>query len=164
MEKTKNGFFCERFVKYFAAFCMRLVVLRTPLRAAAYEAPRQSYYRVCSTSELGDICIYFPTNLARYFSSYGSGMISTYSSTISCWAEDESGTQYDVRFAFDTIPQYRVNSSSYSYADLNITDISDTNLTFLNSTDFTVFSQDTHVSMIFLFIAGAILVTLLKRR
>ena len=155
----------ERFFKNIVTVCLRLCVLRAPLRAQAYEAPQQSYYRICSTSELGDIIIYFPTNLAKYFSRSGNGFVSTYSSNISCWGQNYSGTsQYDIRFSFDDIPQYRTSSSNYSYADLNITGIVETNLSFLNDTDFTVFSQDTTLSMIFLFVAGAILVTLLKRR
>ena len=155
----------ERFFKGFFAFSLRIFMLWSPLRAKAFEVPEQSYYRIVDTSELGDIIIYFPTNLAHYFSRSGNGFISTYSSTISTFGMPENGsTQYDIRFGFDDIPHYSTGSSSYNYADLHILSIIETNLTFLNDTDFTVFSQDTTVSMIFLFIAGAILVTLLKRR
>ena len=87
----------------------------------------------------------------KYFSRSGNGFVSTYSSNISCWGQNYSGTsQYDIRFSFDDIPQYRTSSSNYSYADLNITGIVETNLSFLNDTDFTVFSQDTTLSIFLL--------------
>ena len=90
----------------------------------AYNVPDETYYITVDTNEIGRVKIYVPYNLGKYFTTSGNSVISTYSSTITCWGTTDTGsTQYDIRFTFSAIPQYRV--SNYSYSDLTITNIVD---------------------------------------
>lgn len=130
----------------------------------AYTVPDDTYYIKADTSELGQVMIYVPYNLGKYFTTTSSGgVISTYSSNITCWGTtDTGGTQYDIRFSFSSVPQYR--TGNYSYSELTITDVIDTNLPLLSDTDFTLISQSNMVNMIMVFIGGSILLfTILKK-
>lgn len=133
--------------------------------ASAYSQPTESYYAKVTTAELGNITIYVPYNLGRYFTTDTSGgLISTYSSTISTWGQSVSGSQYDIRFTFSSVPQYKTNSTGYSYADLTITGIRETNIPLLSDTDFTLFSQSTIVNMMMLLVGGSILLFVMIKR
>lgn len=132
------------------------------LPCSAFEIPDNSYYINANTSQLGSITIYVPRNLASYFSYSGDGLISTYSSTVSCYAVTLNGTQYSVRFPTYDIPDYRlVNSSSgMSYQDLTITGVAETNLPILTEFDFQRHTDGALIAGAVLFI----LVFLLKKR
>lgn len=128
----------------------------------AFEIPDNSYYIKADTSQLGSVTIYVPRNMASYFSYSGNTLISTYSSTITCYAATTNGTQYNVRFPTYDIPEYRLvdYSTGGSYQDLTITQVTETNLPILTEFDF---QRNTDGALV----AGAvlfILVFLLKKR
>lgn len=131
--------------------------------ASAYVVPKESYYAKLQTDELGSITLYVPYNMGRYFTvDDWNGLVSTYSSTVNCWAHDINGTQYDVRFTFSGVPQYR--TGSYNYSNLNISSIAETNIPLLSDTDFTLFSQSTIVNMMMLLVGGSILLFVMIKR
>ncbi len=151
-------------LKYIILVGIVVIAAFYPFRRSAYSVPAESYYAKLSTRELGNITLYVPYNMGRYFTteSNGSGLISTYSSTITCWGVNVNGTQYDIRFTYSTNPQYRQNN--YSYEDLTITGIVESNIPLLSDTDFTLFSQTTIVNMMMLLVGGSILLfTMIKR-
>lgn len=158
MEKNAKKMLYCALVACFIAF------YSAALPTYAYSEPAESYYAIVDTREIGEIQIYVPYNMGRYFTTDNSGgLLSTYSSTISCWGRNYSGsTQYDIRFTYSNVPEYR--TGNYSYNDLNITDIIETNLPLLSATDFTLFSQGTMVNMIMLFVGGSILLFTILRK
>lgn len=148
----------------YAALIVLFLSFSFSTKSYAYSEPENAYYRIVDTTEIGEVKIFFPYNLGRYFTeSTSGGIISSYSNTVSTWRLNYDKTNYyDVRFPFLDVPEYRVNN--YNYVDLTITDIIETNLPLLSSTDFTLFSQGTMVNMIMLFVGGSILLfTMLKR-
>lgn len=132
------------------------------LPAAAFEIPDNSYYIKADTSQLGSITIYVPRNMATYFSYSGDTLISTYSSTITCYAAITNGTQYNVRFPTYDIPEYRLvdYTTGTSYQDLTITQVTETNLPILTEFDFQRNTDGALIAGVVLFI----LVFLLKKR
>lgn len=134
------------------------------ISAAAYEVPSDSYYANLQTRELGEIMVYFPYNVARYLSyDEDSGrLINTYNSQISGYGFN--GSWYSIRFPTFDVPTYRREDSSTTYQDLTITRVNETNITFLNDTDFTAFSSGTLSNLTMLLIGGCILLCLFMRR
>lgn len=132
------------------------------LPAAAFEIPDNSYYMNIQTSELGSVTVYVPRNMATYFSYSGDTLISTYSSTITCYAAVADGTQYNVRFPTYDIPEYRLvdYTTGTSYQDLTITQVTETNLPILTEFDFQRNTDGALIAGVVLFI----LVFLLKKR
>lgn len=130
----------------------------------AYEIPSDSYYMNLQTVELGEVMVYVPYNYARYLSSNDEGtkVINTYSSQITCYGYN--GRWYIIRFPTFDVPNYRNDSNSYDYDDLTITGINETNITFLNDTDFTAFSSGNLANLAMLLIGGLILICLFIRR
>ena len=93
------------------------------------------YYIDCSTSALGDVRIYVPYEYQRgSFTTNTSGdIVSLRSSTVIGLLYD-GDTAYTVRWSSFGTPQYRSYSgSSYSYYDLGVTQILDTNIQILSS-------------------------------
>lgn len=93
------------------------------------------YYIDCSTSALGDVRIYVPYEYQRgSFTTNSSGdIVSLRSSTVTGLLYD-GDTAYTVRWSSFGIPQYRSYSgSSYSYYDLGVSEILDTNIQILSS-------------------------------
>lgn len=151
--------------KYKIILCVCLVVsLMVPFSAFAYEIPSDSYYVNVDTSELGEIVIYFPYNMARYlsFNDRNNHIINTYSSQITAYGYN--GSWYQVRFPTFDVPNYRRDGTTQTYNDLTITGINETNITFLNDTDFTAFSSSTLSNLTMLLIGGSILLCLFMRR
>lgn len=93
------------------------------------------YYIDCSTSALGDVRIYVPYEYQRgSFTTNTSGdIVSLRSSTVTGLLYD-GDTAYTVRWSSFGTPQYRSYSgSSYSYYDLGVSHILDTNIQILSS-------------------------------
>lgn len=156
-------------IMMFSALLAVFVAFNVAIPAFAYTVPSDSYYIDCDTREVGRIKIYVPYNMGKYFSSTDSGgIVSNYSSNITCWGTTDTGTtQYDIRFPLFDLPEYRranYTGSSNQYADLTITKVNSTNLPLLSDTDFTLISQANIVNMIMVFIGGSILLfTILKK-
>ena len=132
------------------------------LPSFAFVIPDNTYYIQAQTSELGNIDIFVPRNMATYFSYSGSTLIGTNSSTITCYGQTSNGTQYNVRFPSYDVPEYRlVNyNAGTSYQDLHIIQVIDTNLPILTEFDFQRNTEGAIVAGVVLFI----LVFLLKKR
>lgn len=132
------------------------------LPASAFEVPDNSYYFIANTQQLGDITVYVPRNYATYFSYSGDTLISTNSSTISCYGVTSNGTQYNVRFPSYDIPEYRLLNygTGVSYQDLTIRVVTETNLPILTEFDFQLNTDGALIGGVVLFI----LVFLLKKR
>lgn len=93
------------------------------------------YYIDCSTSALGDVRIYVPYEYQRgSFTTNASGdIVSLRSSTVTGLLYD-GDIVYTVRWSSFGTPQYRSYSgSSYSYYDLGVSEILDTNIQILSS-------------------------------
>ena len=157
MEKTEKKLFLGVLLAIYITFSCAMPTF-------AYSTPTESYYAIVDTAEVGEIQIFIPYNMGRYFTTDTSGgIISTYSGTVSCWARDYTGnTQYDVRFTFSDVPDYR--TGTYSYSELTITQLIETNIPLLSDTDFTLFSQGTVVNMLMLFVGGSILLFTILRK
>lgn len=160
MERKKS----YKTVKKLVSVLMLLVVFISPVRAVAYEVPADSYYANLQTAELGEIMVYFPYNVARYLSyNENTGkIINTYSSQINAYGYN--GSWYSIRFPTFDVPNYRRDGVTSTYTDLTITGLNETNITFLNDTDFTAFSSGTLANLTMLLIGGCILVCLFMRR
>lgn len=132
------------------------------LPASAFQIPDNSYYFIANTQQLGDITVYVPRNYATYFSYSGNILISTNSSTITCYGVTSNGTQYNVRFPSYDLPEYRpVNyGTGVSYQDLTIRTVTETNLPILTEFDFQRNTDGALIGGVVLFI----LVFLLKKR
>lgn len=130
--------------------------------AYAFEVPENTYFFIAQTQQLGEITVYVPRNQAQYFSFSGNTLISTYSSTITCYASTSNGTQYNVRFPSYDIPEYRLVNYDYGtqYRNLTITQVLDNNLPVLTEFDFQRNTDAALVAGVGLFI----LVFLLKKR
>ena len=135
-----------------------------PLSAFAYEAPADSYYINMQTRELGEIMVYFPYNVARYLSyNENTGrIINSYNSQITGYGYN--GSWYNIRFPTFDQPTYRAETGTNTYQDLTITGVNETNITFLNDTDFTAFSNGTLANLTMLMIGGCILLCLFMKR
>lgn len=160
MEYKKSNKTIKKFVPALALF----IALSCPLSIFAYEVPSDTYYANLQTEELGEIMVYFPYNVARYLSyNENTGrVVNTYSSQIN--AVGYNGSWYSVRFpTFDT-PTYRREDYTNTYQDLTITRVNESNITFLNDTDFTAFSSGTLANLTMLLIGGCILLCLFMRR
>ena len=150
--------------KIFFSFLVLLFSLLFPISCFAYEIPQDSYYVNVTTQELGEVVIYFPYNNARYLSwnEDQNELINTYSSQVTAYAYN--GSWYTVRFPTFDIPNFRITDSSYNYDDLHIISLNETNITFLNDTDFTAFSSGNLANLATLLIGGCILICLFMRR
>lgn len=150
--------------KHFIIFLVLLVSFLFPVSAFAYEVPSDSYYANLQTRELGEVMVYFPYNAARYLS-YNDNtgrIVNTYSSQVNAYGYN--GSWYSIRFPTFDVPTYRREDSSSTYQDLTITGVNETNITFLNDTDFTAFSSGTLSNLTMLLIGGCILLCLFMRR
>lgn len=138
--------------------------LALPLSVSAYTAPAESYFINLQTRELGEVVVYFPYNYARYFSYNADthSLVNCYSSQITGYGFN--GSWYTVRFPTFDKPTYRPESGNGTYNDLTIQGINETNITFLNDTDFTAFSSGTLSNLTMLLIGGCILLCLFIRR
>lgn len=151
--------------KYKIILTLVLVLsVMAPVNVFAYEIPADSYYVNVETSELGEIVLYFPYNMARYlsFNERTGHIINTYSSQITAYGYN--GAWYYVRFPTFDVPNYKRDGITSTYTDLTITGINETNITFLNDTDFTAFSSGTLANLTMLLIGGCILLCLFMRR
>lgn len=150
--------------KIFIPFLVVIFSLFFSMSVFAYEVPSDSYYANVQTAELGEIMVYFPYNLARYLSYSESDhhIINTYSSQITAYGYN--GSWYQIRFPTFDAPSYRRDGTTSTYVDLTITGLNETNITFLNDTDFTAFSSGTLSNLAMLLIGGCILICLFIRR
>lgn len=91
------------------------------------------YYISAATSQLGDVKIYVPVNYKADSFTFTSGnVMSIQASTITGVMYASSGV-YTIRFPSFSSPEYRTYDSGYTYADLSITDVYDTNIQILDS-------------------------------
>lgn len=153
-------------MKYFKTIFLSAALLCCmSLTAFAYEIPPEAYYFDVNTREQGEVIIYVPYNYGRYFtwSEDTKKLINTNSSTVTCYGYD--GVDWmSVRFPLFDTPQYRYSDSSYSWDDLTITELYETNVTFLNDTDFTAFTSQTLTNLTLILLAGVIIICLFMRR
>lgn len=93
-------------------------------------------YMQVTTSALGELLIYVPSNYQSKAFTLESGtkeVINITASTITAYVVDQA--DYSFRWSSFGRLQYRRNSGSYSYEDVNITDILNTNIVFVESND-----------------------------
>lgn len=89
----------------------------------------------CSTN-IGDAVIVIPYNFKNdTFTFSTSGNIFNASSTSISGALYLNGSQYTVRWAGYSYPQYRLSDTGYTYTDLVINSVSDTNVVFITDNE-----------------------------
>lgn len=118
------------------------------------------YYIDCDTRQLGVLRIYVPINYTDGFLTLTNdgNLFNLSSSTVTCAAWNSNGTQYTVRFTSFSEPQYRLyDYVSSQYYDLNVSQISDTNVRILK--DNPQIALD--INFVYLFIIFALLVVIL---
>lgn len=106
--------------------------------ALAFDGSRPlagGYYVDVVTSQLGDLLIYIPVNYVDGYLTYteSGNLFNLSSSTVTCIAFTENGTQYSVRFSSFAEPQYRLYDYQVStWYDLTVSEVSDTNVRILS--------------------------------
>lgn len=123
------------------------------------------YFYIKGNCSLGAVTVYVPYNYSRLFGLGTDGNfqipINENSSTISCKAVvDSTGEEYT--FSFNSFGEVSFRSPAGDVQD-TVIHITDTNLPTLNTTDFTIFSQDTLVNMGLFLMIGVIVVLCIMR-
>lgn len=153
----------RRFVAIVSSFLLLSVFT---LHSFAWSEPDDSYYIEVQTGQIGVATIYIPYNYGSYFSTSngGSSIVNVYSSQITGYMIDNSGTLYNVRFPSFDVPNYRrADISTGNYVNLSITRIIDSNLPFLSDADFGIFRQPALVNMGSLLLIGVIVILCIMR-
>ena len=123
-------------------------------------------YMQVTTSALGGLLIYVPSNYQSKAFTFESGakeVINITSSTITAYVVDQA--DYSFRWSSFGRLQYRRNSGSYSYEDVNITDILNTNIVFVESNDDLPPVPDSNMLQIIItFLLGGCLLCLFIKR
>ena len=115
------------------------------------------YYIDCSTSALGDVRIYVPCEYqyGSFTTNSNGDLVSLRSSTVTGLLYS-GGTPYTVRWSSFGTPQYRSYSgSSYSYYDLGVSEILDTNIQILSSdSDVPLFPSSQYLLLVLILLLG----------
>lgn len=123
-------------------------------------------YMQVTTSALGELLIYVPSNYQSKAFTFESGtkeVINITSSIITAYVVDQA--DYSFRWSSFGRLQYRRNSGSYSYEDVNITDILNTNIVFVESNDDLPPVPDSNMLQIIItFLLGGCLLCLFIKR
>lgn len=122
-------------------------------------------YLDVDTQQLGELLIYIPTAYQyRSFTKTTAGApVNITVSTISGYTYD--GNDYNIRWSSFGRAQYRPVSGSYSYQDLDITEITNTNVVFVESIeDLPPVPDADMLSLISIFLLGVIVLCLFMRR
>ena len=123
-------------------------------------------YMQVTTQALGELLIYVPSNYQSKSFTFESGskeVINITSSTITAYVVDQAS--YSFRWSSFGRLQYRRNSGSYSYENVNITDILNTNIVFVESNDDLPPVPDSNILQIIItFLLGGCLLCLFIRR
>ena len=123
-------------------------------------------YMQVTTSALGELLIYVPSNYQSKAFTFESGtkeVINITSSTITAYVVDQA--DYSFRWSSFGRLQYRRNSGSYSYEYVNITDILNTNIVFVESNDDLPPVPDSNMLQIIItFLLGGCLLCLFIKR
>ena len=123
-------------------------------------------YMQVTTSALGELLIYVPSNYQSKAFTFESGtkeVINITSSTITAYVVDQA--DYSFRWSSFGRLQYRRNRGSYSYEDVNITDILNTNIVFVESNDDLPPVPDSNMLQIIItFLLGGCLLCLFIKR
>lgn len=123
-------------------------------------------YMQVTTQALGELLIYVPSNYQSKsftFESSSKEVINITSSTITAYVVDQAS--YSFRWSSFGRLQYRRNSGSYSYEDVNITDILNTNIVFVESNNDLPPVPDSNILQIIItYLLGGCLLCLFIRR
>lgn len=123
-------------------------------------------YMQVTTRALGELLIYVPSNYQSKAFTFESGtkeVINITSSTITAYVVGQA--VYSFRWSSFGRLQYRRNSGSYSYEDVNITDILNTNIVFVESNDDLPPVPDSNMLQIIItFLLGGCLLCLFIKR
>lgn len=112
----------------------------------------------CNTN-LGDCVIVVPFNYKENVFTFGTnGNIFNSSSSSVTGVLYRSGQQFSVRWSAFSYPQYRQEGNNYSYSDLTITKVNDTNIVFI--TDDEELSNDNYYFSVYEKIVICILLVL----
>lgn len=151
--------------KIFILFVAVIFSLLFSFTAFAYEIPQDSYKMTVNCSA-GDSVIVIPYNMARYISFDDNELVSQYSSTVTLYGNTISTNSrpFNVRLQPFSGAEWRYTDQTYTYSDFDVYEVIDSNVPFLQDTDFTIFSQDTLVNMSVMLILCAIIVLMLKKR
>lgn len=134
--------------------------------AFAYEIPDNSY-TLTVNSNVGDVILAVPYNVARYLSFEDNQLISEYNSTITLYGQTivaGGGRELNVRLQPFQSAEYRYVDGTNTWSEFIIIDFVDSNIPFLQESDFTLFAQDTIINMGLFLVLGAIIVLMLKKR
>ena len=119
------------------------------------------YYIDCSTAALGDVRIYVPCEYqyGSFTTNSNGDLVSLRSSTVTGLLYS-GGTPYTVRWSSFGTPQYRSYSgSSYSYYDLGVSEILDTNVQILSSdSDVPLLPSGEYLFLVLILLLGVICV------
>lgn len=152
--------------KVFIPFLAVIFSMFLSISAFAYDIPDNAYTMTLD-SNAGDVILAVPYNVARYLSFEDNNLISEYNSSITLYGQTivaGAGRELNVRLQPFQSAEYRFVDYTNTYNDFIIYDLIDSNVPFLQETDFTLFSQDTLVNMVVCLILGAIIVLMLKKR
>lgn len=104
---------------------------------SAYEFTENSYFVQLDESTLGEITVYVPADKVQFLSLQEDGTTIVNVSSGSFYGYFVSnGNEYRVTFGSFEIPTYRLTSSGYTTYDLNVIEIIDTNIDFLETDSF----------------------------
>lgn len=117
-------------------------------------------YLVLDTSELGEIKVYIPVDYQQGSFSYDnySSLVNIRSSTITGYTLD--GSNWTIRWPTFGTPQYRAtNSSGYTWSDLTVNDVVDTNVQVVDDDyDLPLFPADGFLTVTIIMILGVLLI------
>ena len=123
-------------------------------------------YMQVTTRALGKLLIYVPSNYQSKAFTFESGskeVVNITSATITAYVVDQAN--YSFRWSSFGRLQYRRNSGSHSYEDVNITDILNTNIVFVESNDDLPPVPDSNMLQIIItFLLGGCLLCLFIKR
>lgn len=122
-------------------------------------------YMEVQTSQLGNIVIFVPTSFQYKSFTYNTdgAPVNITSSTISGYYY--GSTDYNIRWSSFGQAQYRPVSGSYSYSDLDISDVVNTNIVFVEGLeDLPVVPDSDMLSVIMIFLLGVIVFCLFIKR
>lgn len=93
-------------------------------------------YIDCNTSQFGRVTVYLPIDYQRYSIAFNTAgnLVNIRSSTISGYMYVGSNV-YNFRMTSMGTPQYRLLDTGYTYSDLSVTSINNTNVVFVESSD-----------------------------
>ena len=123
-------------------------------------------YMQVDTQQLGELIIYVPVSYqfkSFTFAANTETPVNITSSTISGYTY--SSTDYQIRWASFGQCQYRPYSGSYSYTDLDITSVLNTNIVFVTGPeDLPVVPDSSMLQVIIVFLLGVMVLCLFMRR